>query len=51
MVVLIDSSTDTSVEFGAIREILNILWAVFAGTIKFSRICWGSVRRVRNSLS
>ena len=43
MVVLIDSSADASVEFGAISEILNVLWAIFASTIEFSGVTRGSV--------
>jgi len=43
MVVLIDSSTDASVEFDTIGEILNVLWAVFTGTIEFSGVTRGGV--------
>jgi len=43
MVVLIDSSTDACIEFGTISEILNVLWAIFASTIKFSGVTRGGV--------
>jgi len=44
MVVLIDSSTNASVEFDAIGEILNVLRAVFASSIKLSGVPWGGIR-------